>query len=639
MLPKPTSCSDCVLANSPHGNMVGYVPASGTGKNGVLIIAEAAGKEEVSVGEPLVGKSGYTLWQDLKRVDIEREDFMLHNVLSCRPPDNKLVKMAYEKEAISKCAPLLDDTIVKARDIAKANGKTFVIITLGVTAFKRVLGLDSKKDAALFKAKHYYSYPFWSDTYSAWVFNAPHPAFLVRGKTYLWPVVRFVFKRALEVAKDGMRLAEPDYLLDPQAVVFDEWVAGYEQELARVPDSPLSYDIETPYKKKVKDEEELSKEEGDLPDDHIILRIGFSYWNSASNTTSTVSIKWSAEFMAAIERLFQMANYVLGWNSDKYDYVRVRRYVDIRGIGLDGMVAWHILNTSLPKALGFVTPYYNQSVLMWKHLADDQPAFYNAKDAEMALLNFIGIKKDLVTNRLWHVYERHWIELYKAIKYMTGVGVLRDNQMRQDAETTMSTLLDQIEVRMEAAVPDNARDVKIYKTMPKMAKAIYELYPEPRSEDDKVKLSALLKESAEGLFELTQDYPVDVCSACGLTRPAKWKKHAGLCGGPATTISIPQTVWGRYLDFKISKKRMTSYQASFAHQAVRDRKEHKVTFNADAIEVLMKKYPNDKLYPEILKHRKVNKLISTYVGVTRYIEVEVPDDYILQPGEVVVNAN
>lgn len=637
MIPKPVSCVGCPLYEAPHGKTTGFSFPSGVGD--VLVVAEALGKEEEIIGEALVGKSGYTLFQDLKRVDIERESFTLFNVVACRPPDNKLVKMVYEKEAIAHCAPNLDKVISNVRDRCKANGKTFVIITLGVTAFKRVLELDSKKDAALFKAKHYYSYPFWSDTYQAWVFNAPHPAFLVRGKTYLWPVVRFVFKRALEVSTGGMRLAETKYLLDPPSVGFDDWVNGYEQELARTPDSPLSYDIETPYKKKVKDEEELSKEEGDLPDDHIILRIGFSYWNSLTNSTSTVSIKWSAEFMASIERLFSIATYVLGWNSDKYDFPRVNRQVKVEGIGLDGMVAWHILNTSLPKALGFVTPYYNQDVLMWKHLADDQPAFYNAKDAEMALLNFRGIKADLIKNRLWHVYERHWIELYKAIKYMTGKGVMRDNQMRQDAEVTMSTLLDEIEARMEAAIPDDARDIKVFKTMPKVARPIYELFPEPRSVEDREKLNAVLKESAEGLFEFVKDYPVEFCGSCGLEKPTKWKAHSSLCGGGAEVITIPQTVWGRYLDFKISKKRMTSYQASFAHQAIRDRKEHKVTFNADAIEVLCKKYPEDKLYPEILKHRKVSKLLSTYVGVTRYAEVEVPDDYVLQPGEEVVNAH
>jgi DNA polymerase I-like protein with 3'-5' exonuclease and polymerase domains len=83
-----------------------------------------------------------------------------------------------------------------------------------------------------------------------------------------------------------------------------------------------------------------------------------------------------------------------------------------------------------------------------------------------------------------------------------------------------------------------------------------------------------------------------------------------------TALNEPIKVWAKPLPFKISKKRMTSYQLSFKHQAIRDRKEKKVTFNADALTMLMKKYPNDKLYPTILEHRKVQKLLSTYVGTT-----------------------
>ena len=588
MLAKPDiPCRSCPLYNNGQG----YVPSSGTGRNGVLIVGEAAGEQEAADGTPFIGASGHTLFQQLRRIDIDREGFIIHNVLSCRPPSNKLVKQPYELEAISCCSSLLDETIYKARKVALENHKTFVIVTLGVTAFKRVLGLDHKKDHDLFKAKHYYAYPFWSDRYQAWVYNAPHPAFLVRGSTHLWPVVQFVFKRALEVAEGGLVLecSDPngsDYLLDPDPGVFDIWIKGYLRSLEVDPNNPLSYDIETPYKKKKgTDEEELSKE--DEYADHTILRISFSYW--ANNTAYTVSVKWSAEYLAGIEKLFSVALYVLGWNSDKYDYPRVARYVKVNGIGLDGMVAWHILNTSLPKALGFVTPYYWQTTLMWKHLSDKEPAFYNAKDAHAALINFMKIKADLIKNNLWHVYERHWIELFKALKFMTGTGVLRDNEMRSKAEVELSAILDRVEAQMEEAVPDEARDVKIYKKQPKVM---------------------------EGVFTLIKDYPVDFCAACGVQNPKRWKVHTALCGGEVTQIPIPQSVWGRYLEFKVSKKRMTSYQTSLMHQAVMDRKKNTSTFNADAITVLVKKYPKDPLYPRILEHRKHTTLLSRYVGVT-----------------------
>lgn len=590
------------MFEKPHGKAWGFSVPAGTGKNGVFICAEALGKDEEQEGMALVGKSGYTLFQQLKRVDIDRDDFTIYNTVACRPPDNKLIGQSYEREAIAHCAPNLDRAIADAKGIARVHSKHFVIVTLGATAFKRVLNLDYRKDADLLK-KDYYAYPFWSDKYGCWVVNAPHPAYLLRGKTHLWPVIQFVFTRAIEIANNGIRLDEPNYLLDPEPGAFDGWIDGYTRSLETNPDNPLSYDIETPYKRKVKDEDEVGKEEAAEQEDHTILRCSFAYEDSKGEIHTT-SVVWSAAYMAGIEKLFQVANFVLGWNSDKYDYPRVSRYCEVRGVGLDGMVAWHILNSSLPKSLGFVTPYYWQNTTMWKHLGEKEPAFYNAKDADAALRNWIGIKRDLINNKLWTVYERHWIELSKALKYMSGVGVLRDNVMRDDADVKMSEILDRVENSMEESVPLEAREIKIYKKTPKEVVT-------------RVKAGATETDAGTdlGFIAVTREFPEKVCGVCGIVGPQRWKKHTTLCGGETITYLVPKTVWGKPLEFKISKKRMTSYQQALKHRAIIDRKEKKVTFNADAIEKLMKQYPSDKLYPLILEHRKVQKLHSTYVGV------------------------
>jgi uracil-DNA glycosylase family 4 len=585
ILQKPDTCKGCPLYEKPYGKHWGFSTPVGTGKNGVMVVAEALGKDEEQEGMALVGKSGYQLFQQLKRVGIERDDFTLFNVLACRPPDNKLVGMPYADAAIKQCSPNLDRAIQEAKSIARENGKTFTLVTLGVTPFKRILGLDSKKDANLLKLD-YYAYPFWSDTYKCWVLNAPHPAYLLRGNTHLWPVVQFVFQRALEIANNGFNFDEHDYLLDPKPALLDQFLDGYESTLADIPDNPLSYDIETPYKAKVGDEEEVGKEEDA---DHTIFRISFCY-RDQNDSYHTTSIKWSAEYMAGIERAFRVAPFVLGWNSDKYDYPRVSRFCEIRGVCLDGMVAWHILNTSLPKALGFVTPYYWQRTGMWKHLADAEPAFYNAKDSHAALINWFGIKKDLILNNLWHVYERHWIDLHKVLRYMSGVGVLRDNEMRDAAEKQLQETLDLIEKQMEEAVPNEARKIKVYKKAPK---------------------------DTTGLIEAIREYPVEYCSQCGIEKPKRWKKHAVLCGSSKiTSIPMGQTVWEKPLEFKVSKLGMSKYQEFLKHEAIVDRKAGKTTYNADAITLLMRKYPNDPLYPRILEHRKTQKLLSTYVGIT-----------------------
>ncbi len=583
------------MYEKPHGSSKGYVPVDGDGSNGVLIVAEAAGEFEAAVGKPLVGKSGYALFQQLDRVGIQREGFLIHNVLSCRPPDNKF-DLPYIPLAVQHCSPNLDRSIDLIKKIAKTNGKTPVIVTLGVQPFKRVLGLDSRRDSELLK-KDVYAYPFWSDRYSCWVLNAPHPAYLVRGKTQYWPLVQFVFQRALEIAKDGLKLDHHDYLLDPDVHLFMGWVEGYLRSLDDRPDNVLSYDIETPYKKKKGEDELTTDEDGN----HIILRISFAYEDERGHIHTT-SIPWSAEYMSGIEILFARAPYVLGWNSDEYDHPRVSQYVNINGIGLDGMVAWHILNTSLDKGLGFVTPFYWHKTTMWKHLNEDQPAFYNAKDSDAALRNFIGIKKDLIKHKLWHVYERHWIELNKALRYMSGKGVLRDNEMRSAAEAQLSERLAGIESQMAAAVPQEVRQLKVYKKTPKDTTGLIQTV-------GKVKVKACPKCGA-------QSVKANHFKSIGKKRLKSGETENSCHGLKPVAMEVDSSLWAQPLEFKISKKGMSNYQDFLKHQAIKTRKEKKVTYNADAIELLVKKYPNDPLYPLILDHRKVGKLLSTYIGVT-----------------------
>ncbi len=645
MLDKPvSSCSGCPLFEGQFGKRVGFIPSCGDGP--ILIVGEAGGKDEEVQGVPLVGASGFGLFQQLSRIGIERESFTIHNVLSCTPPNNQLLKMPYEKPAIAKCAPNLDATIEKTKAIARAKGKTFVIVTLGNTAFKRVLELDEKKDKDLLKAD-FYAYPHWSGKYNAWVLNAPHPAFLLRGNTHLWPVVHFVFQRAIEISDNGLLLEDGNYTLDPTPEGFKIWAEGYEKSLETDPDNPLSYDIETPYKVKVKAEEDLTKD--DLDNDHTILRISFSYWMEGK--THTTSVKWSAEYISTIERLFGIARYVLGWNSDKYDYPRVSRHVQIKGIGLDGMVAWHILNTSLPKSLGFVTPYYWQNTSMWKHLSDKQPAFYNAKDADAALRNFRGIKKDLEIAGLWHVYERHWIKLYGALRYMTGKGVLQDATARQEAEDKLTGIITDLEGKMEAAVPREARKFKVLKKAPAR---------EPI--DKKFAKGKLSKEQydkqlkdLEGYEEYELEVTTTKCSACEKIKPArshfnakvvrrcavcgkKWTaKHVGerkgkrdnpcynaafieeqtnpCFGATSNSTLVVSSQWRKPLEFKLSKLGLMNYQAVKKHKPILTRKEKKITFDEDAIVLLSRKYPNDPLYPLITDFRKASKLLTTYVGV------------------------
>ena len=612
MLIKPDSCKSCILGCAPFGTQYGYVPAHGTGDNGVLIVLEAAGADEAEAGIPVVGKAGHFLFQQLKRVGIERDGFRIHNVLSCQPPGNKLAKMPYEAEAIKQCAPLLDATIRDHKFHCELMGKTPVILTLGRIAFKRIMGTHDRD--AIMRAD-YQCYPHWHKDYKCWVIAADHPSFLMRGNNHLVPVLQFAVQRAVEIALNGLVMDEERYMCDPDPATFQRWVEDYLRELQKNPSETfLAYDIETPMKQG-SDEEKVAKEDDD---DYTILRCSFAYRRGEA-----VSVPWTASYIPSLEALFASPSTLIGWNL-AYDSPRVRAQMPIIGREVDAMLAWHVLNSSLPKGLGFVTPFYNQKSAMWKHLNEAQPAFYNAKDSAMTFNNFLGIRKDLKENNLDQVFERHVIQLNEALAYMSSTGVLLDQEMRADAENQLQTILDGIEAEMESAVPQDARQLKVYKKEPK---------------------------NTEGMVQVDGERNTRECSICGNLdvtaahfKPKSKKALAGgaeqnpCCEGKSNKVTVRTKLWAKPLEFKISKTSLIRYQKLTRHSAVTDRKEGKVTYDEAALKTLINKYPDDPLYPLIGKHRQVQKLLSTYIGVTQYKEVDVPDDYVLQPGEKWVDA-
>src|SRR3990167_10605797 len=282
--------------------------------------------------------------------------------------------------------------------------------------------------------------------------------------------MRFAIQRALDIATEGLTIERPRYLLDPDQATFYKWVDDYLAVQRSDPDNTyLSFDIETPYKSG-KDESEIVREDDD---DYTILRISFSY-----KPGEAVSVPWDADFIPAIERLFAVEGaYLVSWNGEGYDLPRIAQYMQVCGTSLDAMLAWHVLNTSMPKGLRFVTPFYWKNTKMWKHMATikGEEAFYNAKDADAALRCWMGIRQDLIDNKLWGVFEEHVVRLNEVLSYMSRQGVLLDQDARRAAEIQLDSLLKQIDNRIQEAVPLKARQFKVYKKEPKRLEGLVQV--------------------------------------------------------------------------------------------------------------------------------------------------------------------
>lgn len=592
MLAKPISCVGCPLYDGPWGKKVGFSRPDGTGKNGVLMVAEALGEHEEQAGIPLVGKTGHFFFTQLKRVGVQRDDFLIHNVISCRPPQNKLAGMPWEKDAITCCNPNLDRVIDQARSIAKENNKTFTILTVGKIAFKRVLGITEKDP--IMKAD-YLNYPFYSNRYQAWVIAIDHPSYIARGNNHLIPVMQFGVKRALEIAEHGLEIATPSYLLDPPVHEFAQWIKEFKNEWEKNPeDLYLSYDIETPMKQEL-DEEEVSKEEDD---DYTILRCSFSY-----RPKTACSVPWRPEYLPFIKEIMALPCPKVGWNNENYDFPRVTAQMPVEGDQIDGMLAWHVLNTSLPKSLGYVTPFYVQDTQMWKHLSLTEPAFYNAKDADMALQIWLGVKDDLKENKLDKVFDRHVIQVNQVFSHMRKEGLLRDEEMRKDAEARLSNMLSEIKDSIEQVIPTGARNLKVYKKLPKDTTGMVDV-PGLRKAKKCSNCDAL-------------DVKIAHFKSLGKKKLKAGSPENACIGLKPVVVVVPCLFKARPLPFKISNKSLQQYQKAVKHRPIHDPKSKKVTFDEKALMRLMKFYPQDKLYPLVMKHREVQGLLSKYIGVTQ----------------------
>ena len=623
MINKPDYCKSCI---GWSWGCSGFVPSYLEGlSNGVLVLGESAGQDEAENGIDWVGKAGQYLWSNLARVGITRDGWRSANVLSCQPKvpgqkPNHLVGTPHEFKAIEHCSTFLMDTIERHKKEAREQGKTPVILALGAVAFRTVMGL--KPGDQLLK-ESYYNYVHLSTLHDIFVVSAPHPSYLMKGNHGDLPILLFSAQRALQIAEEGFSFHEPELLLDPAPLTFHRWADGYFAELEANPTSTfLSIDIETPGKAH-KSEDKLIREN---EQDYFILRCSFAY----NPTKPAVSVKWGSENFGVICRLLKHPNNTItGWNLN-YDLPRIRHQMPVEGKAVDSMWLWHVLQSAMDKDLGFVTPFYNQSAAMWKHLSEDEPAKYNALDSYYCLTNLLGIKAHLEQEDLWQVVENHVIKLTPVLDYMSSKGLLRDEERRKTAEEHLTQLLNKHDANIKAAVPENLKQVKAYKKKPK---------------------------NLEGVLVRTTLLPVKRCSQCGLENPPKthfksapakmclscskkWTKaHIKVGKGKkinscanakmqlieqnnCTLASIitsnePRDEWYREIEWKLSHKSLSAYQKSKKQQAIWNKQKGAVTFDEIAIRKLLVKYPADPLYKNILDYRGIQKLRGTYIGITQ----------------------
>ena len=175
--PKVTTCP-CGLQNTCLGPMM---EVGGNGKRGILVLAEAPGREEdeayarlIQSGQPLygtqlIGTAGRLLESRLARVGIDlNEDCFKFNAINCRPPDNRTPTGA---EVIA-CRPRVLEVI---RTL-----KPRYILALGGIAVESLIAHKWHDEEGLGGINRWRGLQCPDQEYKAWICPTYHPSYVSR---------------------------------------------------------------------------------------------------------------------------------------------------------------------------------------------------------------------------------------------------------------------------------------------------------------------------------------------------------------------------------------------------------------------------------------------------------------------------
>jgi hypothetical protein len=267
-----------------------------------------------------------------------------------------------------------------------------------------------------------------------------HPRFVLLGNHKLFSAFLFDMKRAMEVAAFGIKRDTYELIVDPDV----QWFAEFVEQATSDLDSWMAVDIETPMK-------------SDDEDDTLHMLHGITRINFSVNPKQGITVPWENKYRFGINRLLKHACPKVFWN-ERFDVPILTAAGEApAGTVLDGMWAWHMLQSDLPKGLGFVTPFYS-TLPPWKHLSLTDPGKYAAQDAVAQLINMMGIAKQLQQYRQWEAFIRYAVLLDERVLHPAeSQGILLDKTGLAELQSELQHDLSKVEARITNLVPPAVR--------------------------------------------------------------------------------------------------------------------------------------------------------------------------------------
>lgn len=613
MLPKPVPCRGCALEFIGQG----FAPPEGPIDAPICLVGQALGADEARLGRNFIGQAGGMLQRILNLLGWNRSTLRIVNTVACYPPGDWLEGAPWETQALQQCAWQRSQWLAEPHQ---------VFIPLGGIALRTLLDLPKTKNVSV------QNFHGTLSTLPDGRFVVPtyHPSFLQRGAHNLIGTVLWDLQQAQKVLRGGRPADPASLVVDPPVEWFEAWIT---QALAAIRQNPaafpISVDIETP-DTAGRDEDLITVEH----QSYTILRV-----NLACHPDEGLTVPFQGPYIDLLTRLLGEA-YQWYWNA-AYDTPRLLHAGVIkeehRNRWLDLMWAWHVLQSDLPRGLGFTAPFYS-AFGPWKHLSGFEPARYGAIDGLQTHRCGFGIIGDLVKSDQWatvqrHVHQLHWQALHPAREI--GVGIDRSALLAFKADLTVkaTTALD----ALQTLYPDALRPLT-----PKQG-----LTAKPAQGVLHVKASAFTRKGAERKGKPANEIKLDlyrrstvierqvarevfVCRTCGaqdVTRKHRCKETytkkdgtEGLRPSDATPDvqieTIPVTRWYWQEPFNPdSNPQILAYLRHRGHVPGKAKKTRKDTTNRETLERL-EKTTKDPFYRTLLNYRAVQKVKSTYVDGT-----------------------
>jgi uracil-DNA glycosylase family 4 len=436
-LQKPQTCRTCI--GYPWGGCRGYSRVTGSGKIPLLLLGEASGAVEERRGEPFIGQAGEVLDRAIKLAGLNRDDYSVTNTIRCRPPENKLLGMPYERAALDHCRQYLDEVV--------AERHPQIILALGDIPLREVSavpGSQSSLRGYCLSAKH----PGVS------VIGTFHPSRILRGDWHLFGVLIHDLKRANQYATRGIPTrVSTNYNLSPAKADLLDYLARLDSDRSLA----VAYDLETKAILKL------------LPPDEII-QVQFS-----SGVGEALVVPFDEAHRWFIDAVFATPNMKLGWNSRGFDTPLLKRNgIVINGENHDAMLMWAHSQSNfvsskdekdsdkrIPSRLlnlqAAVSFYYPQET-PWKGVVEQAlPTtgwgmyrtmsvlqHYGAVDADMTYRLGVKLIASLQKNGLWAGYYRFKYQLSKVLDDLGRRGLPVD----REAQTELREYVRSEELRL-----------------------------------------------------------------------------------------------------------------------------------------------------------------------------------------------